>query len=335
MENKYSLFREYISLCEIINYIGKDQYISFDYISNEELLLFKVKMDAFIIVLTQNLLFPNITEDKSIEMYTMVIERNSKQKDLKGKDLQFLHLIQQLRVSPNFEADKNKIFPFILKYYEHQTKNEKCVLINRNTEKFDSKEKLLDNYHNVIISEINSIVSSLSLIKNNNDQSIVNTILDAVGSLSKLYTIMNIKSRTTKEMINEFVEDYYKTIKDYENKNNRLTNYSNNLNIKIMDLQMQINNMSRELSQMKIQNEASIKELEAKIQNLQGYVISKEKSNTKTKEDLQKTIKNKEDKIESLLLKGDIIQKREHLKKIIMYYLNQKEFHVLKMITIQ
>ena len=73
---------------------------------------------------------------------------------------------------------------------------------------------------------------------------------------------------------------------------------------------------------MKIQNEASIKELEAKIQNLQGYVISKEKSNTKTKEDLQKTIKNKEDKIESLLLKGNIIQKREHLKKIIMYYLN-------------
>ena len=49
---------------------------------------------------------------------------------------------------------------------------------------------------------------------------------------------MNIKSRTTKEMINEFVEDYYKTIKDYENKNNRLTNYSNNLDIKIMDLQM-------------------------------------------------------------------------------------------------
>ena len=111
MENKYSLFREYISLCEIINYIGKDQYISSDYISNEELLLLKVKMDAFIIVLTQNLLFPNITEDKSIEMYTMVIERNSKQKDLKGKDLQFLHLIQQLRVNPNFEADKNKIFP--------------------------------------------------------------------------------------------------------------------------------------------------------------------------------------------------------------------------------
>ena len=75
---------------------------------------------------------------------------------------------------------------------------------------------------------------------------------------------------------------------------------------------------------MKIQNEASIKELEAKIQNLQGYVISKEKSNTKTKEDLQKTIKNKEDEIESLLLKGDIIQKREHLKKIIMYYFNSK-----------
>ena len=151
-------------------------------------------------------------------------------------------------MNPNFEADKNKIFPFILKYYEHQTKNEKCVLINRNTEKFDSKEKLNDNYHNVIISEINSIVSSLSLIKNNNDQSIVNTILDAVGSLSKLYTIMNIKSRTTKEMINEFVEDYYKTIKDYENKNNRLTNYSNNLDIKIMDLQMQINNMSRDIT---------------------------------------------------------------------------------------
>ena len=49
----------------------------------------------------------------------------------------------------------------------------------------------------------------------------------------------------------------------------------------------------------------------------------------------QKRKKNKEDEIESLLLKGDIIQKREHLKKIIMYYLNQKEFHVLKMITIQ
>ena len=39
---------------------------------------------------------------------------------------------------------------------------------------------------------------------------------------------------------------------------------------------------------------------------------------------MQKTIKNKEDEIESLLLKGDIIQKREHLKKIIMYYLNSK-----------
>ena len=59
---------------------------------------------------------------------------------------------------------------------------------------------------------------------------------------------MNIKSRTTKEMINEFVENYYKTIKDYENKNNRLTNYSNNLDIKIMDLQMQINNMSRDIT---------------------------------------------------------------------------------------
>ena len=38
----------------------------------------------------------------------------------------------------------------------------------------------------------------------------------------------------------------------------------------------------------------------------------------------QRRKKNKEDEIESLLLKGDIIQKREHLKKIIMYYLNSK-----------